>query len=108
MQTLGFILVAVVAASAALVLYAWLRPNRAEVDPALQLTSAPIVADGTHNSNTDMIAWRGGFLLVHAASPWHLGSVNSRLLVSIRRTATSGKRSLRSRPRASTFATRRS
>ncbi len=81
MQTLGFTLAALVALFAALVLYSWLRPNRAEVDPALQLTSAPIVADGTHNSNTDMIAWRDGFLLVHAASPWHLGSLNSRLLV---------------------------
>ena len=64
-----------------LVLYAWLRPNRAQVDPLLGLTAGPILADGEHNSNTDMIAWRDGFLLVHAASPWHLGSTASRLLV---------------------------
>lgn len=63
------------------VLYAWLRPNRANLDPALRLTSVAIVSDGEHNSNTDMIAWRGSFLLVHAASPWHLGSTRSRLLV---------------------------
>jgi hypothetical protein len=66
---------------AGLALYGWARPNRARVDPALRLTSFPIVADGEHNSNTDLIAWRGGFLLVHAASPWHLGSTRSRLLV---------------------------
>jgi hypothetical protein len=70
-----------VAALAALLLYAWARPNRAVVDPALGLESWPIVADGEHNSNTDLIAWRDGLLLVHAASPWHLGSTRSRLLV---------------------------
>ena len=61
--------------------YFWGRPNRAEVHPQLGLESWDIVADGEHNSNTDMILWRGQFLLVHAASPWHLGSPNSRLLV---------------------------
>ena len=81
MQAFTLVLAGVLAACAALVLYAWLRPNRAEIDPALGLASFPIVADGSHNSNTDMIAWRDGFLLVHAASPWHLGSPNSRLLV---------------------------
>jgi len=65
----------------ALGLYAWARPNEARVDPALELTHWPVVADGEHTSNTDLIAWRGGFLLVHAASPWHLGSTRSRLLV---------------------------
>lgn len=70
-----------VLALVALAGYAWARPNRARVDPALRLTSATIVSDGEHNSNTDLIAWRGGFLLVHAASPWHLGSTRSRLLV---------------------------
>ena len=35
MQTLGLILAALVAACAALVFYAWLRPNRAEVDREL-------------------------------------------------------------------------
>lgn len=62
---------------------AWLllRPNRAQIDPRLELEHWDVVADGEHNSNTDMIAWRGALLLVHAASPWHLGSTSSRLLV---------------------------
>jgi hypothetical protein len=62
-------------------LYFWLRPNRAEVDPRLEVESWDIVADGEHNSNTDMMFWRGQFLLVHAASPYHLGTPRSRLLV---------------------------
>jgi hypothetical protein len=61
--------------------WAWLRPNRAEVDPRLGIQSWDLVADGEHNSNTDLVWWRDGFLLVHAASPWHLGSPRSRLLV---------------------------
>jgi hypothetical protein len=59
----------------------WLRPNRSLVDPALGLESWDIVADGEHNSNTDLIWWRDAFLLVHAASPYHLGTPRSRLLV---------------------------
>jgi hypothetical protein len=59
----------------------WLRPNRAQVDPRLRLEGWSVVSDGAHNSNTDMIEWRGDLLLVHAASPWHLGSKRSRLLV---------------------------
>jgi hypothetical protein len=65
----------------AAVIYFWSRPNRAEVDPQLGIESWDIVSDGEHNSNTDMILWRGQFLLIHAASPWHLGSTSSRLLV---------------------------
>jgi hypothetical protein len=64
-----------------LLAYFWLRPNRAEVDPRLELESWDVVADGEHNSNTDMIFWQGQLLLIHAASPWHLGSTRSRLLV---------------------------
>ena len=62
---------------------AWLllRPNQSKVDPALSIESWEIVADGEHNSNTDLIWWRDAFLLVHAASPYHLGTPRSRLLV---------------------------
>ncbi|HME72831.1 MAG TPA: hypothetical protein VKM54_23625, partial [Myxococcota bacterium] len=40
-----------------------------------------VVADGLHNSNTDLIYYRGQFLLVHAASPYHMGSSDCRLVV---------------------------
>jgi hypothetical protein len=75
-QTFLFTFIGTVSLLALLVLYSWARPN-----PALEIEAVPIVADGEHNSNTDMIVWQDGFLLVHAASPWHLGSTNSRLLI---------------------------
>jgi hypothetical protein len=64
-------------------LLAWwsLRPNRARVDGRLGLVSFDLVADGEHNSNTDLILWRGAWLLVHAASPYHMGTPRSRLVV---------------------------
>jgi hypothetical protein len=66
-----------------LALAGWLllRPNQSRLDPALGIESWEIVADGEHNSNTDLIWWKDAFLLVHAASPYHLGTPRSRLLV---------------------------
>jgi len=61
--------------------YVLLRPNRAQMAPALEIESWDVVADGEHNSNTDMIFWRGHFWLVHAASPYHLGTPKSRLVI---------------------------
>jgi hypothetical protein len=62
-------------------LYLWLRPNRSQVDPRLALEHWDVVADGLHNSNTDMILWQGDFLLVHDARPYHFGSPDARLVV---------------------------
>jgi hypothetical protein len=61
--------------------YALLRPNRAQVAATLEMESWDVVADGEHNSNTDMIFWRDRFWLVHAASPYHLGTPKSRLVI---------------------------
>lgn len=75
-------------ASACLVVYigglfAWwlLRPNTAQIDARLPMEHWPVVSDGMHNSNTDMIHWRGHFYLIHASSPWHLGSAKCQLLL---------------------------
>ncbi len=73
--------VASAAALAVLIAYWMLRPNRSRVDPALELATWNAVADGLHNSNTDLIFWRDHFYLVHAASPFHLGSKRCRLVV---------------------------
>lgn len=70
-----------VLAVAAAAAWWWLRPNRSRVRPSLGIESWPVVADGRHNSNTDLIRWRGSFWLVHAASPWHLGSTECRLRI---------------------------
>ncbi len=62
---------------------AWLlwRPNRARIDPRLGIETFPVVRDGLHNSNTDLVHWRGEYWLAHAASPWHLGSRNCRIVI---------------------------
>ncbi len=60
----------------------WLnRPNTASVDPALEMETWDAVADGAHNSNTDLIHWNGAFYLVHQSSPFHFGTSRSRLVV---------------------------
>ena len=66
---------------AMLAAYWMLRPNRSRVDPALEVATWNAVADGLHNSNTDLIFWRDHFYLVHAASPFHFGSKGCRLIV---------------------------
>ena len=47
----------------------YLRPNRSVIDPSLKMETWDAVADGTHNSNTDMIYWKDAFYMVHATSP---------------------------------------
>ncbi len=66
-----------------LALLAWwrFRPNKAEVDESLGIETWAAVSDGTHNSNTDMIFWKGSFYLVHATSPFHFASDKCRLIV---------------------------
>ena len=69
------------AAVLALAGYWLLRPNRAQVDPALGAEVWPVVRDGLHNSNTHLIHWRDHFYLVHARSRFHMGNDESRLVV---------------------------
>jgi hypothetical protein len=80
-KAVGLLFVTALGLLAVGVAYSYLRPSRAEVDPALRVEHWPIVSDGQHNSNTDLVAWGDDLLLVHATSPWHLGSTASRLLV---------------------------
>ncbi len=57
------------------------RPNSAEIDESLGIETWTVVSDGTHNSNTDMVHWKGSFYLVHATSPFHFASEQCRLIV---------------------------
>ncbi len=57
------------------------RPNGAEIDPDLVFEDGVAVADGTHNSNTDLIFWRGNFYLIHASSPYHFGTERCKLVL---------------------------
>ena len=54
--------------------YWMLRRNHAVPPRGISLQSWPVVKDGLHNSNTDMIYWKDHFYLIHAASPYHFGS----------------------------------
>ncbi|MBI1813927.1 MAG: exo-alpha-sialidase [Deltaproteobacteria bacterium] len=72
---------AIAAPPVALLAYWLLRPNRSRVDPQLEIETWDAVADGLHNSNTDMIWWRDHFYLIHAASPFHMGSTRCTLVV---------------------------
>jgi hypothetical protein len=57
------------------------RPRVAGVDPSVVVETWDAVADGAHNSNTDLTFWRGCFYLCHQTSPYHMGSRRSRLLL---------------------------
>lgn len=72
------LVVALIGCGVLLAYWAW-RPNRSRVDPALALETWSAVRDGLHNSNTDLLFWRGQFWLVHASSPFHMGSRRCRL-----------------------------
>ena len=61
--------------------YWLLRPHAASVDRDVVLETWDIVADGAHNSNTDLTYWEGWFHLCHQTSPYHMGSRRSRLLL---------------------------
>jgi hypothetical protein len=62
-------------------LFGLLGRNRASINPALEMESWDAVADGAHNSNTDLIHWNGSFYLAHQTSPYHLGNEESRVVV---------------------------
>lgn len=60
----------------------WLLRSRAiGVDERIVRETWEVVADGAHNSNTDLIHWNGQFYLCHQTSPYHMGSSRSRLLL---------------------------
>lgn len=81
LRGLGLTLALLLLAALSLVGFWFLRPNRAEVDPALGAEVWPVVSDGLHNSNTHLIHWREHFYLVHARSRFHMGNDASRLVV---------------------------
>ena len=77
----GLIIVALVLALALLIAYWYVRPNHAHISDRLSWQTWDVVNDELHNSNTDMIFWRDQFYLVHASSPFHFASDQSKLHV---------------------------
>ncbi len=66
-----------------LIVFIWSvnRENKAKIDEAFDYVLNVVYSDGLHNSNSDMICWRGSFYLIHANSPFHLGSVQCKLIL---------------------------
>ncbi len=78
---LGTAVLVVVLAIGLIVLYFYLRPNKSVISEQLGVETWPAVADGRHNSNTDMIYWKDAFWLIHASAPWHFASETTRLVL---------------------------
>ncbi len=61
--------------------YWYFRPNTSIIDPAIELEHWVGVQNEWHNSNTDMIHWKGQFYMIYAESPSHFTSELCRLVV---------------------------
>lgn len=55
--------------------------NRSQLNPDISLETWAVTHDKLHNSNVDLVWYRGAFYLAHAASPFHFGSEHCLLLV---------------------------
>lgn len=58
-KLLSFILGVFLLGILLIIVYWYIRPNRAQVDTNVVVESWDIANDGQHNSNTDMIIWNG-------------------------------------------------
>ncbi len=79
LKALGIILGSIVLILVFILAYWYLRPNRAQVNPDVVVESWDIANDGQHNSNTDMITWRGETYIAYVSSPYHFSSEASTL-----------------------------
>jgi hypothetical protein len=79
LQGSGMILGSVVLILAILLSFWYLRPNRAQINTQIVVDSWDIANDGQHNSNTDMITWRGEMYIAYVSSPYHFSSEVSTL-----------------------------
>ncbi|MHA1275334.1 MAG: sialidase family protein [Promethearchaeota archaeon] len=64
-----------------IIVYWYYRPNTSYVNDDLKIDCWDAVADGKHNSNTDMILWNDTFYLIYASSPFHWGTSESKLVI---------------------------
>jgi len=81
LKYMGISVLVLILAIGAVLLYLWLRPNTAFINPELQMETWDAVKDGMHNSNTHMIFWKNEFWLVHANSPYHFATPQCKLMV---------------------------
>ncbi len=61
----------------------FLSANRSRVSRTLNMDVHSVTHDNMHNSFTDLILFKGRFVLAHAVSPYHLGNAKSRIVVKV-------------------------
>ncbi|HTX91723.1 MAG TPA: sialidase family protein [Anaerolineales bacterium] len=81
--SLGSLIGAIVLFLLVLFGYWYLRPNQAHVNKTVVVDSWDIANDKNHNSNTDMIQWKGQFYLAYVSSPFHFASNKSVLHIKV-------------------------
>ena len=85
---IGLVLGSLILALALLIAYWYVRPNGAQVNPDVVLSTWDVANDGLHNSNTDMIQWQGQFYIAYVSSPYHFG--NDASVLHVKRSADLG------------------
>jgi len=72
--TVGILVGALLLGVISLIVYWYLRPNRAQVNYDIVLETWDIDAGQAHNSNTDMIRWGDWIYIAYVSSPYHFAN----------------------------------
>jgi len=59
----------------------YISKNASRLNPAIPIKTWAITQDNQHNSNVDLVWFHDSFYLAYAASPYHFGSSDSRVIV---------------------------
>jgi hypothetical protein len=89
LKTIVQLLSALLLVLAVLILWWFLRPNRAHVDTGVVLETWYVSSDGSHNSNTDLIRWNNQLYVAYVSSPFHFG--NDASVMHVRRSPDLGR-----------------
>lgn len=81
LKWLGISLLVLICIFSGFVVYWFLRPNTSFINKQLNVETWDVINDGSHNSNTDLILWKGSFFLIYASSPLHWGTSASKLVI---------------------------
>lgn len=82
LAAIGLLILVLILAAVIPVLYWRFRsPSDIHVAEALNLEVWTAVPPDAHHSNTDLIKYKGKYLLAHATSPWHFASPKCKLVI---------------------------
>ena len=71
----------ILAAGVPILYWKYRSPSDIAVAGSLDMETWSAVPPDAHHSNTDLIRYRGRYLLAHATSPWHFASDKCRLVI---------------------------